>query len=56
MQPFQRIRTVQVPLVLERQVPVREDVLGRVLEQRGGLRKPAAQPVSTFRSCVIAVA
>ena len=35
VQSLQRIRAVQLALVLDRQVAVREDVLGGVQEQRG---------------------
>jgi hypothetical protein len=45
VQPFQRIRAVQLPLMFERQMPVRQDVFGGLLEQRRRLRKAAPQPV-----------
>ena len=57
VQPFQRIHAVELPLVVDREMPVREDVFGGVREQRGPASpKRARRPIGTFGSCVIAVA
>jgi hypothetical protein len=55
-EPFQRVRAVELSLVLNGQMPVRQHVLRGVLQQSRGLRKRARRPSATFRSGVIAVA
>lgn len=58
MEALERVRRVEPGAVLDREVPVGEDVLGRLLEQRCGLRKAGPQPIGDFlelgeRSAVI---
>lgn len=48
VQPFERIRTVQLPLMLEWQMAVGQDVFGGVPEQRGRLRKAGTKPIGDF--------
>jgi hypothetical protein len=40
VQVLERVRAVQLPLMLDRQVPVRQDVFSGILQQRCGLGEP----------------
>ena len=45
VQPLERIRAVQLPLVRNRQRPIGQHVFGGLLEQRGGARKAGPEAI-----------
>jgi hypothetical protein len=49
VQAFERIRAMQLSLMLERQVPVRQNVFGGILEQRSRRGEPGAEAVLRHR-------